>query len=156
MLRLRPQRRLRKGRPPVYPRKPSREELMENYDKWLENNPGVEEFSEDEMLRYLKEGWDIKRIINYRLLGVYDEWISKQEEEEEVRFSEAEFDLFFDRGVSIETILSRRPRKHVPKTVKTEPVEYYYHIESPRENEDSSDFEYVGTEVYSDEIENEM
>ena len=153
-------RRRNKKKPRVVPRRPSKEELMANYEKWLLKHPGMD-FSESEMKMYLQEYWDIDRIINYRLHGIYDKWYSTVDDE--MRFSEAEFDDFFDRGVSIQEILARRPHIY-RKTVVEKPsiyqnVECLYNIDAPPEDFSSDDFEYRPTDEMdydSDEIENEM
>ena len=128
------------GRPPIYPKKPTREELEERYSIWREKNGHMSEFSSDEMQMYYNEGWCIDRIIMWRLHGEYDRWLDRNKG---IRgFSEAEFNMFMDEGKSIEEVLSlRHPSERVPPPKQqqdiqfSQPPEFYYHVSSVSDDE---------------------
>ena len=90
------------------------------------------------MYYYLNKGWCIKRIINYRLHGIYDKWIT--ENPNVIGFSEREFDEFLDNGKSIEDIFNSRPENM--KYKKTEPIylssEFFFDVESISTESESS------------------
>ena len=141
MFRCYPRRGSYTGRPPIYPKKPTREELEERYSIWREKNGHMSEFSSDEMQMYYNEGWCIDRIIMWRLHGEYDRWLDRNKG---IRgFSEVEFNMFMDEGKSIEEVLSlRHPSERVPPPKQSQqdfqfsqPPEFYYHVSSISDDE---------------------
>lgn len=140
MFSCRPRRRRRK--PPIYPKRKSKEELRIEYEKWKAENPSIDEFSDDEKKMYYEEGKCISMVINYRLHGIYDRWACNNPNIKE--FSEKEFDDFLDRGVSIEEIINRRPEhEKYKKTTITPQIhiseEFGYYIESLTEESEEDD-----------------
>ena len=133
MLRYYPQnRRNGKMKPPIYPRKKTEKELMELYNLWRIKNPEIEEFSKLEMDMYIKDRWDIERIINYRLHGIYDKWITENSKYRE--FTESEFNQFFDEKKSIQEIINARHHSELYKKKDVEKIykekEFFFVIES--------------------------